>query len=231
MPSQRDIFLASEGDSFFSRNREKLSPDQDRPATSRLIEFLAGTGRSIDLVTEIGCGNGSELLKICTALNCEGIGVEPSSEAVTHGTQLASEMKIAAKLVQGTADDLPQSDETADVVLFGFCLYLIDRKLLLRAMGEAYRILKPGGFLAIVDFDPAANHRRAYAHHHGLWSFKQDYARSPLATGLFSLAAKIPLSHAGDGFEPVSDERVALTILYKECDPYPTWTEERSPGS
>lgn len=231
MPSQRDIFLASEGDSFFSRNREKLNPGQDRPATNHLIEFLARAGRPIDSVTEIGCGNGSELLKICAALNCEGVGVEPSAEAIAHGSQLASEMKIAAKLVQGTAESLPQPDESADVVLFGFCLYLIDRRLLLPAMGEAYRILKPGGFLAIVDFDPAANHRRAYAHHRGLWSFKQDYSRIPLATGLFSLAAKIPLSHAGDGFEPSSDERVALTILYKEPDPYPVWTEANAPGS
>ncbi|MCA0207473.1 MAG: class I SAM-dependent methyltransferase [Proteobacteria bacterium] len=228
MTDQRDIFLKSEGDGFFGRNRAQLLPDKERPSTTRLIEFLRETKGPVRHVTEIGCGNGSELLKICTALECEGTGFEPSGEAVADGNRMAAELGQRMTLFRGTAEDLPLPDESSDVLLFGFCLYLVDRRLLLPAMGEAYRVLRPGGFLAIVDFDPAQQHRRAYAHHDGLWSYKQDYSRIPLATGLYSLAAKVPMSHAGDGFEADADERVALNILYKEPAPYPMW---QAPGA
>jgi adenylyltransferase/sulfurtransferase len=40
-----------------------------------------------------------------------------------------------------------------DLVLFGFCLYLVDRKLISRVVAEADRVLKDTGFLGIVDFD------------------------------------------------------------------------------
>lgn len=223
MTSQRDIFLESEGDDFFGRNRAHLTPDMARPSTDRLIEFLKSANTAIAHATEVGCGNGAELLKLCTALDCEGTGIEPSAQAVDDGNRMASQRRGRMTIHRGTAESLPLPDESSDLLLFGFCLYLVDRRLLLPAMGEAYRVLRPGGFLAIVDFDPARQHRRAYAHHDGLWSFKQDYSRIPLSTGLFSLAAKYALSHAGDGFDTDSDERVGLSILYKEPDPYAIW--------
>lgn len=141
---------------------------------------------------------------------------------------MAIELDQAMTLVRGTAECLPLADESTDLLLFGFCLYLVDRHHLLPAMAEAHRVLKPGGFLAIVDFDPSQPHRRIYAHHEGLWSYKQDYARIPLATGLYSLAAKTPLSHSGAGFGEDPDERIALTVLYKEPAPYALWSSAKT---
>ena len=228
MTRQRDTFLSSEGDGFFDRNRAALSPDRDRPSTSRLIEFLRAADATIRHATEVGCGNGAELVKLCAALGCEGTGIEPSARAVADGNRMAIELDQAMTLVRGTAECLPLADESTDLLLFGFCLYLVDRHHLLPAMAEAHRVLKPGGFLAIVDFDPSQPHRRIYAHHEGLWSYKQDYARIPLATGLYSLAAKTPLSHSGAGFGEDPDERIALTVLYKEPAPYALWSSAKT---
>ncbi len=223
MTTQRSTFLDGEGDEFFRRNKEHLSLASDRPATNHLISFLKDLEEVPRHVVEVGCGNGSELFKICSALDCEGSGIEPSGEAVDAGNQLAIDLGIRAELSRGTAEEIPLADETADVVLFGFCLYLLDRRFLLPAMGEAFRVIRPGGFLAIVDFDPSHRHQRSYQHRPGVWSYKQDYAAIPLSTGLFTISAKYPMSHAGDGPAEDPDERIALTILRKEKTPYPKW--------
>ena len=65
----------------------------------------------------------------------EGHGIEPSQQAVQAGREAFP----ALHLRQGTADALPYGDGEMDVVWFGFCLYLVDRPLLMRAvrMGRA----------------------------------------------------------------------------------------------
>lgn len=40
-----------------------------------------------------------------------------------------------------------------DFVILGFCMYVVDRRYLLKTAAEIDRILKRGGFLLIEDFD------------------------------------------------------------------------------
>ena len=221
--SQKSIFINGEGDAWFKRNQQLLNSTNDRPTTRKLIETLRPLAETIETILEIGCGNGVELEKICCSLGARGIGVEPSPEAVRLGNERIAKGNVSATIHVGAADALPCTDESVDLLYFGFCLYLVDRKDIMMAIAEAHRVLKPGGFLAILDFDPVHTHRRAYVHHDGIYSYKQDYSRILLATEMYTNVARYGLSHHQEYFDLDSDERISLTVLHKEIQPYSEW--------
>jgi ubiquinone/menaquinone biosynthesis C-methylase UbiE len=92
----------------------------------------------------------------------------------------------------------------------------------MQSLAEADRVLKPGGFLVITDFDPGFHHKRPYSHHEGVFSYKQNYADFFTQSSLYYLAGKHSFSHRFMHFDDAPDERVSTCILYKEADPYPT---------
>lgn len=220
--NQSEVFRRSEGDSWYGRNKPHLAPQA--MAESRdvraICSALAPYAHRIGRVLEIGCSSGMKLEAICGRLSAHGEGVEPSQIAVDEGNARAKAADI--RLQQGTGDALPFQPQTFDLVYFAFCLYLFDRNALLQSLAEADRVLKPGGFLAITDFDPGTRHKRPYSHHEGLYSFKQDYASIYTQSGLYCLVGKESFSHRVPHFDEESGERVSTSILYKELDPYPS---------
>lgn len=210
-PPQKSEFLRGEGDQWFSRNRAALT------APSALRDMLVGrisdqlpTDR-VSRVLEIGCGQGNNLAELGVRRSIEGHGVDPSKEAITAGERNFPSLS----LVTATADELPFDDASFDVVWFGFCLYLVDRTLLMRTIAEADRVLREGGLLAIVDFDPDAPCVRPYHHRAGLHSYKMDHARLFLANPAYVLVEKISASHTTGRWEVDPQERIALTMCRK----------------
>ena len=53
----------------------------------------------------------------------------------------------------GSSDNLDFDDLFFDVIILGFCLYLVDRNLIFKTVSEIDRTLKEGGILIINDFD------------------------------------------------------------------------------
>ena len=224
MSSQDDIFKNGEADQWFARNRgamDRLS-DSDH-VLSHDIQLLSGwlqpARNDIHNILEIGCCNGQKLQALCRELDASGAGVDPSSQAVEDGNMRMQ--GVPAHLRCGTADALPFDSGRFDLVYFGFCLYLMDRRTLLQALSEADRVLRSGGFLAITDFDPGVMHKRTYTHREGIFSYKQDYSKFFTESGLYYLASKAAFSHRQAFFDPVADERVSMVLLYKEIDAYP----------
>ena len=96
-----------------------------------------------------------KLQYLCKFFEAAGSGVDPSSKAVEAGNERLLRAGISdIALSVSTADALPLEKEEFDLVYFAFCLYLVDRNNLFATIAEADRVLKPGGYLAIVDFDP-----------------------------------------------------------------------------
>jgi ubiquinone/menaquinone biosynthesis C-methylase UbiE len=76
---------------------------------------------------------------------------------------------------QGTADVLPFDDNSYNIVIFGFCLYLCDREDLFRIASTADRVLRDSGWLFILDFFSPLPCAKTYHHRPGVLSYKMDY--------------------------------------------------------
>jgi ubiquinone/menaquinone biosynthesis C-methylase UbiE len=213
---QSEIFLNSEGDCYFLRNNSSLRSGNYNHGSQTLKRVLGNFKKQINEILEIGCANGKELDGLCAYFRANGAGVDPSSSAVNDGKKFFKKLDLKV----GTATNLPHKDSAFDLVYFGFCLYLVDRQDIFKAVSEADRVLREGGFLAILDFDPKQRLKRDYHHKSGLSSFKNSYADFFTAGGHYYLVAKESVSHGGNYFSPNSDERVSITILYKETDAY-----------
>lgn len=180
MTKQSWIFSAGEGDAWYRRNRHivdnELSPD---------AVVSAVRGLQFQRVLEIGCGGGERLEKIARRMDAVCFGVEPSAAAV-----FAANEKSGVSAMLGTADGLPFSRGTFDLVIFGFCLYLCDREDLFKIAAEADRVLQDGGHLAIYDFDNAPS-KLAYKHRAGLFSYRMHYAEMFLWNPAYSLVKRV----------------------------------------
>ena len=220
---QSNAFQGGEGDAWYARNQAYLNSASTTPDVTFVEQQLAGFAGRINRVVEVGCGNGLKLERLCRAFDAKGRGFDPSQAAVSDGNAWLLECGAPVELAVGTADALPVQDGDCDLFYFGFCLYLIDRIDLFKVVAEAHRTVAPGGFIAIYDFDPPYRHSRPYQHLEGLYSFKQNYAELFLASGMYSVVGKISFSHADQAFCEDGDERVAVTILYKQPDAYPAW--------
>lgn len=214
--TQEHVFLESEGDRWYQRNKVALDGDGGDLAIDTIKRVLAYRQPEIRSILEVGCGNGQKLANLGEFFDAESFGVDPSAVAVSEGNVRFPNVNLQV----GTASRLPFEDGKFDFVYFGFCLYLVDRGDLLKAVAEADRVLSLGGFLAILDFDPTKRHKREYRHHPGLFSYKTSYSDLFTGSGHYYLVAKDSFSHTEGNFSEDSNERVSISVLYKEVDAY-----------
>lgn len=206
--TQKDIFLRSEGDAWLRRNSAALeSRDWSADPVCRRIAALP-LGPPLR-VLEIGCGDGSRLQYLARTHGHRVWGIEPSQNAVmaavTRGVQA----------VQSTADRLPFSAGSFDVVVFGFCLYLCDDDDLLQIAAEADRVLLSPGWLLILDFEAVAPRYRPYHHFAGVQSRKMDYKTMFLWHPAYTLASHEKFHHGNQQWSDDPDEWVSLACLRK----------------
>ncbi len=219
MQNQSTIFLETEADNWYARNKVKFSQDihngANFPEINWIYNTLSTSQNDINSILEIGCSSGLKLKNMCQLFSSSGSGIDPSQQAVLDGNSMLNTNQMI-KLSHGSATNLPFESSSFDLVYFGFCLYLIDRADLLIAISEADRVLRRNGFLVITDFDPKQAYKKEYIHKQNIYSFKQDYSKCFLASELYSMVAKQSFSHTQFSFEINEDERVSTVILYKD---------------
>ena len=209
---QKEIFLQSEGNAWFTRNHLSVAgrklPDDDA-LLRELLDFLpisAGGGLK---VLEVGCGDGTRLAWLKNHLNADCYGVEPSEQAV------AAARTKGVNALQGTADALSFDNQSFDIVIFGFCLYLCDREDLFRIASEADRVLRLPGWLMIMDFYSPIPRARTYHHRPGVQSYKMDYRTLFTWHPDYECMTHKVRHHGEASYTDAEDEWVSVSVLRK----------------
>ena len=182
---QSSAFYHGEAAAWLERNLDKLTGENDPVMEAMVLSKIKPNN-----VLEIGCSNGWRLKLLEKKYKCAATGVEPAS--MTGGN-----------ILRGMAHDLPIKQMRFDVVIYGWCLYLVDREDLFRVAMEGDRVLQDDGYLIVHDFHSANPFKRAYKHREGLFSYHMDHAQLWLANPAYTL------------YRRYMHDETSVTILHK----------------
>ncbi|ATC98057.1 MULTISPECIES: class I SAM-dependent methyltransferase [Pseudoalteromonas] len=207
---QRDIFLSSEGDKWFERNKQVYSETHE----DKVIDFIKAQELTPKRVLEIGCASGLRLHSLYKEFGSDGYGVDPSSFAIETGKKNYPHLHLSV----ATADSIDFEKDSFDFVILGFCLYLCDREDLFTIAAKVDKVLKNGGYIIIQDFLPPYPYKNKYSHCEGLYSYKFDHSRMFTWNPLYSTLATDISTHSARELRTDVDERVGISLLYKQID-------------
>lgn len=176
---QSHIFMHGEADAWHWRNREVKKVDDV------LTAIVSNPDINPRMIIEVGCGVGKRLHRLGIRYpKSEQLGIEPSLVAIQEGVKYPG-----VEFRHGSALSLGQLPKCADLLIFGFCLYLCDRDDLFTIVDFADTTLVEGGYIVIHDFDQFPQ-VVPYHHKEGIFSYKMDHSKLWLANPSYAFVSK-----------------------------------------
>ena len=201
------------------------SPDELAGLPDETIRSALGVGNPVrhaglragDDVLDLGSGGGTDCMIAARRVAPGGsvVGIDFLAEKVDRATRSAVEAGLLnVRFVEGEIEALPLPDASVDVVISNGVINLSPRKV--RVLAEAFRVLRPGGRLAIVDLVLDHDLPPEIQTHPAAWA-------GCLSGALSEIAMYKGLRRAGFrdvAIEPLDDFGIA------ECALYPLFNDE-----
>jgi arsenite methyltransferase len=205
-------------DRFYSSDELADLPD----ATVLMALGVGNPVRHADLrpgqaIVDLGSGGGIDCLLAGRAVGPSGsvVGVDFLPDMFARATLAAAEAGSSnVRFVGGLIEALPLSNASADVIISNGVVNLSPRKV--RVLAEAFRVLRPGGRLAIVDLVLEHDLPPEIQTHPAAWA-------GCLSGALSEVALYKGVRRAG--FREVSIEPLELFGI-EECALYPLFGDE-----
>lgn len=128
--------------------------DRLRESIVQLAQIQPG-----ESVLDVGCGTGTLAItaKLKSDSTVKVYGNDASPEMIEKAREKAAAAGVDVAFQPGLVEAIPFPDDSLDVVLSSFMVHHLPGELKQKAFAEIYRVLKPGGRLLVVDFEPPQN--------------------------------------------------------------------------
>lgn len=182
---QLDAWRSSIGDAWFQRTRIDVA--KRVPA---FREALAGLG--VWRILEVGCGVADNLKALLTVdPGFDLHGVEPNHAALRRAWERDSWMHFDVR--EGTCFSIPYRAEWFDLVFTCGVMMHVRLEDMPRALDEMTRVLKPAGYLLLIEYHTAGETPMRWTERDDLvWA--RDYRK------LVPLLSSMPLTLVREGF-------------------------------
>src|SRR5665213_1053110 len=104
-------------------------------------------------VLDVACGTGNTAIPLARR-GCTVTGVDIATNLLAQASERAAAEKLPATFDEGDAEQLPYADASFDAVVTMFGAMFAPRPELVAS--ELARVLKPGGLLAMANWNPAS---------------------------------------------------------------------------